>query len=174
MDNLASATLRLRPVEEADASFILSLRLDANLNQHLSAVENDLSKQIDWIRSYKIRETRGAEYYFIVESLRGESYGTVRVYDFRGDSFSWGSWVLRPGTPLFVALETAIAIYDFGFGPLGFERSHFDVRKANRGVTRFHERFGARRTGEDELNFYYELTKAEYLRARDRYSRVLE
>ena len=44
----------LRPVEIDDAEFILSLRIDPKLNQYLSPVENDLEKQREWIKNYRL------------------------------------------------------------------------------------------------------------------------
>ena len=44
----------LRPVEIDDAEFILSLRIDQKLNQYLSPVENDLEKQREWIKNYRL------------------------------------------------------------------------------------------------------------------------
>ena len=44
----------LRPVEIDDAKFILSLRIDPKLNQYLSPVENDLEKQREWIKNYRL------------------------------------------------------------------------------------------------------------------------
>ena len=67
----------------------LDLRLDNRLNQFMSRVDNDLNKQIEWIRDYK---KRPEEFYFIIESKNKEDYGTIRVYDIKGDSFCWGSW----------------------------------------------------------------------------------
>ena len=44
--------------------------------------------QVEWIQNYKEREANKLEYYFIIEDkLTKEKYGTVRLYDFREDSF---------------------------------------------------------------------------------------
>ncbi len=157
--NLKSKTIRFRLVEETDAEFILSLRTDKRLNNFLSHVSNDLQTQIDWIRSYKLEEHNGAQYYFIIESLDGVKCGTVRVYDFVNDSFSWGSWVLNESKPRMAAVESALLVYEFGFNRLGFVRSHFEVMKGNLAVIRFHERFGAKKTGEDDQYYYFNILK---------------
>jgi hypothetical protein len=100
-----------------------------------------------------------------VISRNGESVGTVRLYDVQEDSFCWGSWVIVPGTPPSVALRSAALIYDFGFNALGFRFSHFDVRKGNGSVNRFHQRTGAIVISEDSENFYYQIDKATALNA---------
>ncbi len=153
-----------RLARPADASFILSLRTDSRLNEHLSSVDHDLEKQITWLQDYRAREDRGEEFYFVI-SRNGESVGTVRLYDVQEDSFCWGSWVIVPGTPPSVALRSAALIYDFGFNALGFRFSHFDVRKGNGSVNRFHQRTGAIVISEDSENFYYQIDKATALNA---------
>lgn len=91
--NLESKTVRLRLVEESDAEFILSLRLDERYNRFLSEVDPKLEAQRSWIRAYKTEEQEGREFYFIIERNDGVPCGTVRVYDFKDDSFCWGSWI---------------------------------------------------------------------------------
>lgn len=172
MEPIASKTIRLRPADRGDAAFILSLRNDARLNAFLSPVEDNIDKQQQWLIAYEERHQQQREYYFIVESLTNQAYGTVRLYDFRGDSFAWGSWILLPGTPPYVALESAIAVYDFAFDTLRFARSHFDVRKGNQSVIRFHERFGALVTGEDADNLYFQLLRDVYYEVRPRYAKM--
>jgi RimJ/RimL family protein N-acetyltransferase len=161
----------LRLVETSDAEFILSLRLDAEKNKHLSKVSNDLQAQIDWITGYKQRELAKKEYYFIIMGAQADELGAVRLYDFRDDSFCWGSWILVRNAPIHAAIESALAVYEIAFFELGFNRSHFDVRKENTRVVDFHRRFGATTTGEDDLNWYFELTRDSYELTKKRYQR---
>ncbi len=161
----------LKPVEVDDAAFILQLRADPDLNRHLSATPPDLDNQKQWIAKYKTRETEGTEYYFII--LRdGEDAGTVRLYDFQGDSFCWGSWIIKRGTPPHVAIASAIMVYDFAFGPLGFTRSHFDVRRDNLSVRKFHLRTGAEIISSDEQNDYFVITAARFMEGRPQLARI--
>lgn len=156
---LQSKSIRMRLVDESDAEFILSLRLDSRYNSFLSAVNPDLEAQVEWIRKYKADESSGKQYYFIVERLDGTRCGTVRVYDFREDSFSWGSWILNEDKTRYAAVESALLVYEFGFTNLGFGKSHFEVMKGNKGVVKFHLRLGAVKVSEDEVNEYFEITK---------------
>ena len=50
---LKSKTISMRYVEESDAEFILSLRLDNRYNNFLSRVDASLDGQKSWIRKYK-------------------------------------------------------------------------------------------------------------------------
>lgn len=165
--------VRLRLAVEADAEFILSLRQDATRNRHLSSVDDDVDRQRAWLRDYKLREREGREYYFLILGEDDEPLGTVRLYDFQGDSFCWGSWILKQGAPAFAAIESALMVYEIAFGRLPFSRSHFDVRKANRKVVDFHLRFGARVVGEDALNYYFSYDRETYLATKARYGRFL-
>lgn len=163
---LESKSIRLRFVEEADADFILGLRLDSRYNTFLSAVTADVEAQREWIKKYKADESKGEQYYFIIERLDGTPCGTVRVYDIRDDSFCWGSWILNESKTRYAALESAFLVYEFGFNKLGVKRSHFEVMKGNKGVIKFHARMGAVKVDEDEINDYFEITEEAVEKAR--------
>ncbi len=164
---------QLKPVEECDADFILSLRLDNDLNKHLSVVENDLDKQIQWIKHYKIREASRLEFYFIIQSDKDNKLGAVRLYDFNKNSFCWGSWMIKRDAPNITSIESALTVYEFAFNILGFNQSHFDVRKGNNKVIEFHKRFGAKIISEDELNYYFIILKSDYEISKKRYNKFL-
>jgi methionyl-tRNA formyltransferase len=158
---------RFRLVAESDAAFILRLRTDPVKSRNLSETKNCLEAQQIWLRAYLARFKAGREAYFIIEN-KGVSCGTVRLYDYRpsDDSFSWGSWIITAEASPAVGLRSALMVYDLAFGPLGFERSHFDVRQANLSVWRFHERMGASLLKADEINRHYVYNSADYLHKR--------
>lgn len=156
---LESKTIRMRLVQPDDAEFILKLRLDSRYNQFLTAVSPDVQSQRDWIVQYKIDEAENKQFYFIIGRLDGVPCGTVRVYDIRPESFSWGSWILNEDKTRYAALESAFLVYEFGFGHLGLRKSHFEVMKENMKVISFHKKMGALETGEDEKKFYFEITE---------------
>jgi RimJ/RimL family protein N-acetyltransferase len=162
---LEMKTVRLRLVEESDAEFILKLRTDKKYNKFLSPVTPDLEGQKQWIRRYKYDESEKKQFYFIIEKTDGTACGTVRVYDLKENSFCWGSWILNENKTKYAALESAFLVYRFGFNFLGYEKSHFDVRKENIRVIKFHEKMGAVKTGEDKKNFYFEISKESVKKA---------
>ena len=169
---LQGRTTRLRLARVADAAFIHGLRSDEDRNRYVSAIDARVEAQAEWLRRYEEREARGEEYYFVIE--HGEvPVGTVRVYDYRGDSFSWGSWIIAAGTPPAVAMESALLVYEFAFGVLGFKRCHFQVRKGNERVVAFHKRFGAVETGGDETSSDFAYTREGYEALRPRYEKFL-
>ncbi|MCS0350735.1 GNAT family N-acetyltransferase [Vibrio ordalii] len=173
MRELISKTIKMRLIREEDAEFILSLRLDERYNKFLSSVDDNLAAQKEWIRKYKQDEEAGLQYYFIIETKDSKPCGTVRLYDLKADSFCWGSWVLNEDKTKYSALESAFLIYQFGFEELGFKKSHFDVRKGNLKVIDFHKKFGAVETGEDEDNYYYEISQESVQRIKNKFSKII-
>ena len=137
----------------------MGLRVDEKYNKHLSAVTGSIDAQVNWIRRYKEDEANKQQFYFIIERLDGVRCGTVRVYDFIGDSFCWGSWILNEEKTRYAAIESAFLVYKFAFEYMGFEKCHFDVRKGNDRVISFHEKMGAIKTHETELDYIFEITK---------------
>ncbi len=165
--------IRFRLVEQGDAAFILSLRLDPEKNRYVSPVKDDIDAQIQWIADYRQREKNGEEFYFIIESCEGENLGTIRLYDFRGDSFCWGSWIMKHDAPPYAAIEAVLSIYEIAINRMGFKQSHTDVRKGNDTVKNFLLQFGAEITMEDDINTYFRITAGAFEKARKNYRRFL-
>lgn len=162
-------TLTFRNVKVDDASFILSLRTDVEKSRYLSAVNNDLAEQESWLERYA---TSTDQAYFIIE-YQNKSIGTVRLYDPQGDSFCWGSWILTSNRPSHAAMESALMVYAYAVDHLGFKNCHFDVRKGNERVWHFHERFGAQRVSENEIDYFYKLNSEAIAESRRRYTKFL-
>lgn len=162
--------IALREIQLSDAEFVVGLRTDQDRNKHLSPTPNDIDRQRNFINTYFESVT---DYYFIITDWNHRALGTIRIYDVRGDSFCWGSWILSKNAPKSAAIESALLIYDFGFFALHYTKSHFDVRKTNHRVVDFHKRFGAHIVRDDNLNFYFEYDRNTYLDTREKYSRYL-
>lgn len=163
-------TLNFRNATVADASFILPLRTDAEKSRYLSPVSGELAEQEAWLKGYAHADDQA---YFIIE-YHGSPIGTVRLYDQQGESFCWGSWILQSTSPSQAAMESALMVYAYAVDHLGFKAAHFDVRKDNERVWQFHERFGARRTSENELDYFYSIDNEAIAASRRRYQRFLE
>lgn len=165
--------INMRTVELVDAEFIFNMRQNQDKTKYLSKVTGTVDSQKEWIQNYKQREEEQKEFYFIIESKDEKKLGLVRMYDFRDDSFCWGSWLIKEEAPKTTAIESALQIYEFGFYGLGFEKSHFDVRKGNDKVVAFHERFGAKIVDEDELDYFFNFEKSDYEITKEKYKRYL-
>lgn len=154
--------IKLRPVEISDARFILELRTNPELNKYLSFTENNLDNQIEWIKKYKEREIKGEEFYFIAEDINGNCYGTTRIYNFIKDSFETGSWLFSKSTPQGLAIKADIIGREFGFDMLKVNFCHFEVKKNNKTVVRYHLGYEPDLINEDEQNFYFKLSKEKF------------
>lgn len=167
---LSGRNASLRLVEVADAPFIVDLR-NSPRGRHLSPIGTDVGRQEEWIRGYKRREARGEEYYFVIRHGRAGDVGTLRMHDLAGDSFWWGSWIVREGAPTQAAVESFFLVYELGFFAMNLERARFVVRKDNLGPVGFHRRFGATITGEDDSRLFLELRRDRYAIVRPRLAR---
>lgn len=168
--SVVGKTLIFRNAGVEHADFILSLRTDSEKSRYLSSVSGELGDQQAWLERYKQADD---QVYFIIE-YQGEPIGTVRLYDPQGDSFCWGSWILKNTRPSQAAMESALMVYAYAVDHLGFRTAHFDVRKGNERVWQFHERFGARRIAETELDYFYQLDDKAITASRQRYQRFLD
>ena len=159
-----------RDAKQEDAAFILSLRTDSQKSRYLSSTDADLEKQKKWLHHYADQSDQA---YFIIESLEGETLGTVRLYDAQEHSFCWGSWILKEGAPQTAAIESALMVYAYAINYLKFQSAHFDVRKGNESVWRFHERFGAIRVVSTENDYIYTIDGNTITQARRKYIKFL-
>lgn len=163
-------TLIFRDANEYDAEFILKLRTDSQKSRYLHTTEADLDKQKAWLNHYADQTDQA---YFIIENLEGESLGTVRLYDAQDHSFCWGSWILKEGAPQTAAIESALMVYAYAIDHLKFQAAHFDVRKGNESVWRFHERFGAQRVASNQDDYLYTIDNTAITQTRKRYAKFL-
>lgn len=162
--------LVLRQVVAADAAFIWQLRHHPARNRYMSPTSSQLADQQAWLARYAQDDSQA--YFLITLADTGEALGTVRLYDARGDSFCWGSWMLVPGAPATAAMESALIVYRYALG-LGFRAAHFEVHADNAPVRRFHERFGAQQLGLRDDQVQYALAPEDLTAAMLRYSRWL-
>jgi len=153
-----------------DADFILSLRSDKEKSKYLSQTPAELSHQIAWLIDYAGKSDQA---YFIIETKEREPLGTVRLYDARSNSICWGSWILKDGAPQSAAIESALMVYSYAANFLGFRQAHFDVRKGNENVWRFHERMGAERVGETASDYLYRIDIDGVLSTHPKYRKYL-
>jgi len=167
--SITGKSIILRNARPDDAEFIVKIRTDAKKGRFISSTSSDVEKQREWLESY-LKSTDQA--YFVITDIEGNSLGTVRLYDQQGDSFCWGSWVIADSAPSNTAIESALLVYYYGL-KLGFSKSHFDVRKGNSSVIKFHERFGAKRTSETELDILFEITKEDIENSLIKYKKYL-
>ena len=148
--------LRLRDAGMGDAPLLLSLRTDPVLSRHLSPVDGTLAQQEAFLHAY---QAGTGQAFFIIETLDGVPWGTVRLYDRRDDSFCWGSWIVRPGAPARTGTRSALLSLRHGFETLGFPACHLDARQGNERAWRLYEAWGAHLLRENSSDRFYTLTR---------------
>ena len=160
----------LRNADTSDAAFIVQLRTNPQKRRYISATSPEIAEQVAWLEHYAHKP---GDAYFVAEDKTGERLGTIRLYDPVEDSFCFGSWMMKAGAPATSAVEALLMVYHYALDRLGFNRSYFAVRKANRSVWRFMENFGGVRTRETELDYWYETQRAPVLASFARYAYLL-
>jgi len=158
--------IQVKLVEVKDADFILKLRTDSRLGQFLHDTDNDVEKQKEWIREYKKRELQGLDYYFIY--FHNEvPIGVNRISDIKGERGTCGSWICQKGLSPELPVLTLIILREILFDTLDLKYDYFDVRKHNKKVIRTHLLFDSELINEDELSYYYVLSKENFYKHRD-------
>lgn len=135
--------LTYRFVDVGDAGFIFKLRSDVTLSKYIHDIQGGVKQQVEWINKYKEREAAGKEYYFIFYKL-GEPVGLFRLYSFKGTTFTSGSWVMAPNSPLDAVVAIPLICREIAFFDLGmeFEDNYDACHVDNKKVIKFNLKFG--------------------------------
>lgn len=165
--------ITLRPVEVSDAEFILELRTKPSLNKFISHTSHELSSQINWIKNYKVREESDLEFYFIAEDYEGKRFGTIRLYNFDEKSFEIGSWIFDCGSPIGMAVKAQFIGFEIGFDFLNADYCRLEIRKKNTSVLKYMNDFKTTIVNEDDLNFYFVLTKENFYKRKNKLAFIL-
>lgn len=154
IERISGKFIDLRPVVKNDASFILELRLDPYLRRFIHDTEPYMEKQIEWLVKHAQEHN---DYYFILENKSGKNSGTIAVYgiDAQKKKGEWGRWLIRPGQPVWVAIESMLMIYHFSFFFLNLETLINGTQNENKHVIFFHKQYAnILRETEKETWFY--------------------
>ena len=165
--------LALRLILPSDAAYVFSLRTNPLYNRHISEVTGNVDDQRAWIERYKCRESRLAEFYYIIERLDGSVCGTVRIYNIQDGCFTWGSWVLDHNKPAKAAFESAILSLGVGFDCLNLEKALIDVRITNEHAERFYRRFGMTETHRSDVEIFFNFSRWQFELQKNRYHSVM-
>lgn len=170
---LQDGDLELRLVNAHDAPLIVELRSTPK-GRILPQGAATAAAQVAWIEKYREREARGSERYFAIV-LAGATVGFVRMYHIepQAGTFTWGSWVIREGTPTHVALRVVRMIYDFAFEACGLRLAFIDVRLANPNMRRFQVQLGARELRRTEIDIFFEYPREAYRAFRPRLAAII-
>lgn len=167
-----------RFVEENDAEFIVELRTNPVLGKYIHSTDNDIEKQKQWIKEYKIRERAGEDYYFIFLK-DGEPVGLNRMYHIHDKTFTTGSWVFKPRIPFECCVIASIIVRELAFEYLELDYEHaFDgVHVENKKVIKFNHMMGLKDLSlhEDVKGTYIEqsLTKEDFEKNKPRMLKLI-
>lgn len=159
--NFSKYGLDVRLVDLSDAEFILDLRTQKNSSKFLSHTSNELDKQIQWLKEYKVREKLQEEVYLIF-SKNGINLGVERLYDICSKSFTFGSLVFDDKSPLGTSIIADIITKEIGFDFFNIDIALFDVRKDNKSVIKYHQKYKPNLLFEDDKTNYYSLSKENF------------
>lgn len=147
--------------KENDAEFILGLRTNPSKNKYLNYTEPNLENQIIWLKEYKTREERGEELYYIIYENH-IPVGTIRIYNIKENECTTGSWLFSSNTHQLTPIISELLIYEIVYNILKKSTVLFDVRKENKKVVTYHKLKRITLINEDEENFYYSMSRAEW------------
>ena len=159
-EKLIGQFVDLKEADSSDAGFILNLRCNEVKSKYLHKTENNIEKQIDYLKKYKEKTD---EWYFIILNKQGEKIGTNRIYNIQDDCFTTGSWIMTDGCTGEEVFESDYLVRMYGFETLGFNKTRLDVKKGNKKVISYHKMLGAIVYAEDEESVYLEIPKDVYL-----------
>jgi RimJ/RimL family protein N-acetyltransferase len=114
----------LRPVELADAEFIVSVRTPER-SRFMHDIDRTIQAQRDWIARHF---ERPGEYYFVIERKdtgSPEALSSLLTPDPESRSIQWGRFITRPGSR--AGVEAAIFMHRAAFDVLGFDQIWGDV-----------------------------------------------
>ncbi len=155
--------IKFRYVEEYDAEFIIKLRTHTSKSKYISYTDQDIEKQVNWIREYKKREKNKLEYYFIAIDENNIQFATYRLYNLNETTLEIGSFVSLPyyNNPINI-IKVDIILKSYAFENLKYNKINFEVRKENKNVINYHNKYKPNLVWEDDLNFYYVLSKESF------------
>jgi hypothetical protein len=154
--------LYVRFVEESDAEFIVKIRTNDKLKKYIHQTSPDIDIQRQWIKDYKIRESENKDFYFLFEKPKGIKLGVNRIYDIKEDSFTTGSWVFSPQSPVGASILASIITREIAFELFPFKKLFFDVKRGNIAVIRYHEIYKPELQWQDEETNYYTCSKENF------------
>lgn len=170
-EKLYGKNIYLRTAEPDDAEYILSLRLNDNLNKFIKKIDPSVENQKKWIIS---KQDEINDYHMIIcDNNTNQQLGVIALYDINciKGTFDWGRWVIAEDAPSYSSIESVILLYDFAFFTLNLKASLFEVRKGNQKVIKFHKRFGSEVISEDENFYYFRFDKKTYENTIEKYKK---
>lgn len=129
--------VNLRPVEEEDSEFILTIRNDYSISKYLPKLNVTVDEQKSWISKQRVDKE---SYYFLIESAEGKRLGTISYYDIVGNHGESGR-VCSIGNAT-QNVEALILFYNYLFYELNVEYVTIWVYEDNKPVLSLKQSIG--------------------------------
>ncbi len=163
----------MRLVEESDAEFIVDIRTDSSKSKFISFTNSNIEEQKKWIREYKNREKAEEEFYYIAIDENDEKFATYRLYNKNNNSIEVGSFVSKPFYKIALnVIKVDVILKTYVFEVLGYNSLNFEVRKNNKSVIIYHNKFKPQLTKEDDLNYYFKLEKDSFFANKNKFEKL--
>lgn len=158
--------LKVRLVNQDDASFILSLRANQNRTKYMMTLDDNIENQRMWIQEYKKREKEGLDYYFIYCDAEGKRIGVNRAsnVDFNAKTSKSSSWIAVEGLK-YEPLKMLIIGNEIIFNSIGIETSWGEVQKNNSRAIKIFKLFGYKLNDIGTEYYDFSLSKSDFLKA---------
>ncbi len=160
--------INLREVNISDAKFLLSLRTSPLYNKYLNKTDNDINKQIEYIKNNILKND---DFYFIVESKDGKRYGCIRIYNITEETCINGSWIITHDAPYNYGIESYFLIFDCAFYYFKVKNAQSSMNKKNHILINFYKRMGLEIVSEDPQQYHFHCSKEKYGEIRRTYKR---
>ncbi len=174
--HLEGVAFRIRPIDDKDADFVISLRRHDVRARFLNRISSSIERQLEWLGAYYLRQD---DFYFVIEKMKdGSRQGLISLYDIdhATKQAEWGRWIVAPSS--LAAVESVILIMDFAFHRLSLAGVYSKTAAGNQAVNSFHDGCGFRRAGprpervqiDEEMHdaVRHECSAEEWLRIRPR------
>lgn len=155
--------VRVRLVGVKDAPFIVSLRSDITRTKYMITLDDDVEKQEQWIRDYKLRERKGTDYYLLYELLNGTPVCVNRIsqISFSDSKCKAAGWIKKKD-----AKVNSMAIFilqkEIIFNLLGLNSFYSDLHQDNKNVLRYYEVFDVKPVMEKNSFLYFDFFKSDF------------
>ena len=163
--------INARLVQEKDAAFIISLRTDSDLSQHIHITSSSIDDQINWIKEYKKRENEGRDYYFIYEK-DGKAIGVNRLSEINVNTGVTGSAICPKTNSPIDTLATIVLLYDIVFEILNLDYVTFATDNDNSHALRINYALGAEVVSDNGKEKLFHFDKEQYLSVRSKLIRI--
>lgn len=155
--------IQVRLVTEEDAEFIVSLRSDKSRTEYMLTLDNDVEKQKEWIKSYKEREKRKEDYYFLYELPDGTKICVNRVsqIDYERGTCKAAGWIKAKDVKI-NSMAVFVLQKEIIYEHLELNTFYSDVHRRNKRVLSYYEEFGLKASKEEDEFLYFFVNRKEY------------